>query len=78
MAHYIVEAVVVGAITLVIGTAVQVAFMYTQKGFSIGKISFWPSLLGANFLLGVLVHLICEWSGVNRWYCRNGHACSTV
>lgn len=27
------------------------------------------------FLTGVAVHLIAEWSGVNRWYCKNGSAC---
>tara|TARA_B100001094_G_C18184044_1_gene802633 strand:- start:142 stop:501 length:360 start_codon:yes stop_codon:yes gene_type:complete len=27
------------------------------------------------FLLGFILHIICELTGVNKWYCRNGNAC---
>ena len=27
------------------------------------------------FFIGVAVHLVCEFSGINRWYCKNGNAC---
>lgn len=27
------------------------------------------------FLVGVIIHLFCEFSGINRWYCKNGNAC---
>ncbi len=27
------------------------------------------------FLAGFLVHLVREFSGINRWYCTNGNAC---
>jgi len=29
----------------------------------------------ALFLTGVFAHLFCEFSGINRWYCKNGNAC---
>jgi hypothetical protein len=29
----------------------------------------------ATLLIGILVHLICEFSGINNWYCKNGNAC---
>lgn len=29
------------------------------------------------FLIGVSVHLICEFSGINQWYCKNGNACKS-
>ena len=69
------EAFIVGLVTLVIGTTLSILFMYTQDGFSIKKIDFWPTLILTNFFTGVIVHLLCEWSGINKWYCKNGHAC---
>ena len=27
------------------------------------------------FLTGFILHLVCEFSGVNGWYCDNGNAC---
>jgi len=27
------------------------------------------------FIIGVLVHLIFQYAGINKWYCTNGLAC---
>ncbi len=27
------------------------------------------------FLTGVIAHFAFEFSGINRWYCKNGYAC---
>jgi hypothetical protein len=32
----------------------------------------------ATFAIGALLHLMCEFSGINRWYCKNGNACNPV
>ena len=30
------------------------------------------------FLTGCAVHILCEVTGLNGWYCRNGNACKMV
>jgi hypothetical protein len=32
----------------------------------------------ATFVTGAILHLLCEFSGINRWYCKNGNACNGV
>ncbi len=27
------------------------------------------------FITGVLIHLLSEYSGINKWYCKAGNAC---
>lgn len=34
------------------------------------------NMLVSMFITGAVFHLIAEFSGVNKWYCRNGNACS--
>ena len=75
----LVEAVVVGIATVIIGTVV---------GFVMGKYfsSNLPKICKSwnknhvmeicLFLTGFLLQLLCEFSGVNKWYCKNGNACS--
>tara|TARA_Y100000768_G_C23682980_1_gene543169 strand:- start:267 stop:500 length:234 start_codon:yes stop_codon:yes gene_type:complete len=29
----------------------------------------------ALFLTGFVLHITCEYTGLNRWYCKNGVAC---
>jgi hypothetical protein len=29
----------------------------------------------ATVVIGILTHLVCEFSGINKWYCKNGNAC---
>jgi len=29
------------------------------------------------FILGFGFHIVCEFTGVNRWYCKYGSACSS-
>ena len=28
------------------------------------------------FLTGFVAHIICEYIGLNKWYCKNGNACN--
>ena len=74
-----IEAFVVGIATLVVGTFV---------GFILGKyFSTNLPVICKNwnknhimeislFFTGFLLHIICEFSGVNKWYCKHGNACA--
>jgi len=71
-----VEALVVGVVTAIIGLGVSTALMYaSQKDFSLSKYKFWPLVLLAFFITGVVCHLGFEVLGANKWYCRKGNAC---
>ena len=78
MKTLLIEAFAVGIATVIIGSFV---------GFLIGRSSSvdLPKLCKewnknhimeiSLFLTGFILHLLCEYSGINRWYCKNGNAC---
>ena len=78
MLRLLVEAFVVGLLTVAVGSLV---------GYGIGKAvdSDLPEVCRdwnkfyvmeiSLFLTGVVIHLLCEAVGINRWYCKNGFAC---
>ena len=75
-----IEAAVVGLMTVLVGSA---------AGWVVGKLLPSPvarsdACRGWNdkhqmeislFCTGALIHLICEVTGINKWYCTNGAAC---
>lgn len=61
MANVLFEALIVGIATLLLGLFMNSVF----KG----------NLAMVLFSTGILIHLLCEMSGVNKWYCTNGNAC---
>ena len=73
-----VEAIVVGIMVVVVGTLVGYLL---GKSFSVNLPKMcheWNKnhiMELSLFLTGFLVHIICELSGVNKWYCKNGSAC---
>jgi hypothetical protein len=74
----IIESIAVGIITVIIGTL---------SGLLIGRLfsSDLPKVCKtwnknhvmelSLFFTGVLVHIMCELLGINKWYCKNGQAC---
>jgi|LakMenEpi03Aug12_release.lakeMendotaPanAssembly.Ray.scaffolds.fasta_scaffold3330219_1 hypothetical protein len=75
MAHILIEALIIGLITAVVGFLLSTLFMLPSKSFSWKKYDFWPQVMAAFFLTGFLLHLGFELAGINKWYCKNGNAC---
>jgi len=79
MMKLLIEALVVGIATVIVGSVV---------GFVVGKMmgSDLPSVCKewnkkhameiSLFLTGSTLHLLFELVGGNKWYCKNGVACS--
>ena len=63
MAGVVFEALIVGLATVILGVFMNSMF----KG----------NLYAVLFTTGVLIHILCEITGVNKWYCTNGNACKT-
>jgi len=74
----ILEGICVGILTVIVGSVV---------GYILGK--YFSTNLPAIckswnknhimeislFLSGFILHILCEYSGINKWYCKNGNAC---
>ena len=79
MDKLLIEAVVVGIGTIIVGSIV---------GYIVGKCNSidLPSVCKkwnknhvmeiSLFLTGFVLHLICEYSGINKYYCKNSYACT--
>ena len=64
------EAFLVGFILSIIGILIYFIF---QKFFENCN---YILIFFVFFISGILFHLICEFSGINKWYCKNGIACN--
>lgn len=78
MVKIIIEALSVGILTVMIGNLVAV-LVSGFVGADLPKVcNDWNKYYAMEislFLTGFLVHLVCEYSGINSWYCTNGVAC---
>lgn len=73
------EALIVGILTVIIGTGVFFILESAVKKDtpSTSKDPNEKYIKGISlFLTGVIIHLTCELVGANKWYCKNGYACS--
>ncbi len=71
----LIEALVVGLVTAIVGLVIATSLMFTEKDFSLKSYTFWPRVMLGYFLTGFVLHLLFESIGANKWYCRNGNAC---
>lgn len=65
-----IEACAVGIVVVILGYLIN--YLIGQMKLKIDKnIQMTMGL----FLIGSVTHLFCEFTGVNKWYCKKGHAC---
>lgn len=70
------ETTVIGIGNAIIGLIISTVLMILlSKDFTFKKYSFWPQVMLGYFITGILIHLIYEFSGGNKWYCKYGNAC---
>ena len=67
MKALIIEAIIVGLIVIVIGCIIS---------HFLGRSCDQKQII-TLFLTGVITHVLCEITGANKWYCKNGHACQS-
>ena len=77
----LIEAVVVGVIVVIVGTLVafSLRLFYPYKVELPKQCKQWNKYFVMEmclFLTGFVAHILCEFSGLNKWYCKNGVACS--
>tara|TARA_B100001758_G_scaffold53652_1_gene44039 strand:- start:12762 stop:13004 length:243 start_codon:yes stop_codon:yes gene_type:complete len=78
MYDLIVEAIIVGVMTIIFGNVSGILISPLFKVDLPKVCSTWNKFYTMEitlFLTGVLIHLFCEFSGINKWYCKNGFAC---
>lgn len=75
MTQLIVEALVVGLVTAIVGFLIATGLMFFNENFSLKNYHFWFRVMLGYFLTGFILHLLFEAFGTNKWYCKNGYAC---
>ena len=71
------EAIAIGFLVVIVGIVISKVIGMFHKGTK-AACKDWNKnhvMELTLFLIGVSVHLLCELSGINQWYCRNGNAC---
>lgn len=78
MYKLLIEAIVVGISTVIMGTVVSYLIGSLFKTDLPPVCKNWNKFYAMEislFLTGALLHSFLELVGLNKWYCKNGNAC---
>jgi len=71
------EAICVGIGTAIMGFLVSsIIGLFSKNNKSSGDWNKYYVMEIALFFTGFCLHLGCEFTGINKWYCKHGNACS--
>ena len=71
-----IEAVAVGILLVPLGYLVLYGSVELSKRYkSVDRMDKNIKMSLGFFILGMLTHLFCELTGINKWYCKKGLAC---
>ena len=74
--HLLMEAIAVGILLVPLGYLVLYGSVELSKRYkSIDNMDKNIKMSLGFFLLGMLTHIFCEFTGINKWYCKKGIAC---
>ena len=66
------ETLSIGFTTGVIGLFISTLFMFIfSKNFTLKKYNFWPQIFLSYFITGSIIHLIYEFTNLNKKFCCN-------
>ena len=74
--NLIIEAIIVGILILVVGTCVSYLIRLCIKSTLPQVCKDWNKnhvMEICLFSTGFIAHLLCELTGINKWYCTNGN-----
>ena len=71
-----IEAIAVGILLVPLGYLVLYGSVELSKRYkSVDRMDKNIKMSLGFFILGMLTHLFCELTGINKWYCKKGLAC---
>ena len=66
------EGLSVGILTIIVGVVLHMVSLKFYGPHDLNDMKMFAVHL---FFIGMLAHIICEYTGINKWYCSNGVAC---
>ena len=72
ISNVFIEAFMVGLLVIVIGIVLHYITLQIMGPHDLNDMKVFAIHL---FVIGIITHLLCEFTGINKWYCTNGAAC---